>query len=136
MKTCSRDTCVACTVRPGAQPKSHTRRRHRDCGVLLLLLMWVQMAVAADRPPNVIIILTDDQGYNDLGCYGSPLIKTPRIDQMAAQGMRFTDFYSPAPVCTPTRAGLLTGSYPQRIGMCLFPNERPNGDTGHVLFTN
>jgi arylsulfatase A len=101
----------------------------------LMILVWVQITLAADRPPNVIIILTDDQGYNDLGCYGSPQIRTPRIDQMAAQGMRFTDFYSPAPVCTPTRAGLLTGCYPQRISMCIFPQERPNGDQGHVLFT-
>jgi len=92
-------------------------------------------ATAAEgRPPNVIIILTDDQGYNDLGCYGSPLIKTPRIDRMAAQGMRFTDFYTPAPVCTPTRAGLLTGCYPQRVSMVQFADERPNGTVGHVLF--
>ena len=101
---------------------------------LLTLFLLTHVAVAADRPPNVIIILTDDQGYNDLGCYGSSTIKTPRIDRMAAEGMRFTDFYSPAPVCTPTRAGLLTGCYPQRISMCLFPEERPNGATGHVLF--
>ncbi|MBA2707656.1 MAG: sulfatase, partial [Gemmatimonadaceae bacterium] len=103
-------------------------------GLAAWLTIPASPTFAADRPPNVIIILTDDQGYNDLGCYGSTLIKTPRIDQMAAQGMRFTDFYSPAPVCTPTRAGLLTGCYPQRISMCLFPEERPNGSLGHVLF--
>src|SRR5215213_7211458 len=86
--------------------------------------------VAADtpssaRPPNVIIILADDQGYNDLGCFGSPRIKTPRLDRMAAEGMRFTDFYAPAPVCTPTRAGLLTGCHPQRLSLGLIPKEKP-----------
>jgi arylsulfatase A-like enzyme len=74
------------------------------------------VARAADRPPNVIIILADDQGYNDVGCYGSPLIKTPRLDRMARAGTRFTDWYAPAPVCSPTRAGLLTGCYPSVWG--------------------
>src|SRR5436190_1364414 len=71
--------------------------------------------------PNVVLILTDDQGYADLGCYGSPRIKTPRIDKMAAEGMRFTDFYAAASVCTPSRAAMLTGCYPQRVGMGEFP---------------
>jgi len=77
------------------------------------------------RKPNFVVIFTDDQGYQDLGCYGSPDIKTPRTDQMAAEGMRFTDFYVAAPVCTPSRAALLTGSYPARNGMAggvLHPN--------------
>jgi arylsulfatase A-like enzyme len=73
--------------------------------------------------PNVIILLADDQGYQDLGCYGSPAIKTPRIDRMAAEGLRFTDFYVVAPVCTPSRAGLLTGCYPPRVGMGEVPPE-------------
>ena len=67
-------------------------------------------------PPNVIIIMADDQGYQDLGCFGSPKIKTPHIDRMAKEGMRFTDFYSGAPVCTPSRAALLTGCYAKRVG--------------------
>lgn len=66
--------------------------------------------------PNFIIIYTDDQGYNDLGCFGSPLINTPNIDRMASEGMKFTDFYAPSCVCSPSRAGLLTGCHPQRIG--------------------
>jgi arylsulfatase A len=76
------------------------------------------------RKPNVIIIFTDDQGYQDLGCFGSPNIKTPNIDRMAEEGMRFTDFYSGASVCTPSRAALLTGCYPERVGNLgvLFPN--------------
>ena len=87
----------------------------------LLLLFFATFASAAERPPNVVLILTDDQGYADLGCYGSFKIKTPRIDQMAAEGVRFTDFYASANVCTPSRAGLLTGCYPQRIGMGEIP---------------
>ncbi|MCX7012750.1 MAG: sulfatase [Candidatus Sumerlaeota bacterium] len=72
---------------------------------------------AAARLPNFIVILTDDQGYQDLGCFGSPAIKTPRIDQMAREGMRFTDFYVACPTCTGSRAALLTGCYPQRVGL-------------------
>jgi arylsulfatase A-like enzyme/acetyl esterase/lipase len=78
-------------------------------------------------PPNVIVIYADDLGYGDLGCYGSPTIRTPNLDRLAAEGMRFTDFYSAAEVCTPSRAALLTGRYPVRSGMAggrrvLFPN--------------
>ncbi|MFP4416176.1 MAG: sulfatase [Chitinivibrionales bacterium] len=66
--------------------------------------------------PNFIIIFTDDQGYGDLGCFGSADMHTPNIDRMAAQGMKMTDFYSASPVCTPSRAALLTGNYPLRAG--------------------
>ena len=65
--------------------------------------------------PNFIFILTDDQGYNDLGCYGSETIRTPRIDRMAAEGLKMTSFYA-QPVCGPSRGALLTGRYPMRIG--------------------
>lgn len=68
--------------------------------------------------PNIIIILADDLGWGDLSCYGHPSIRTPSLDRMAAEGMRFTDFYSAAEVCTPSRAALLTGRYPIRSGMC------------------
>src|SRR6478672_989379 len=68
--------------------------------------------------PNVVILLCDDLGYGDLGCYGHPSIRTPNLDRLAAEGMRFTDFYSAAEVCTPSRAALLTGRYPIRSGMC------------------
>lgn len=89
-------------------------------------------ASAAAKKPNFIIIFTDDQGYADVGCFGAKLIKTPRLDRMAQEGVRFTDFYSAAPVCTPSRAALMTGCYPPRISMGLFPVE--NGQGGGVLF--
>lgn len=72
---------------------------------------------AEEKKPNFIIILTDDQGYGDLSCYGGKHIDTPRIDQMAREGARLTSFYVAAPVCTPSRAGLMTGCYPTRINM-------------------
>jgi arylsulfatase A-like enzyme len=74
-----------------------------------------QLRAAEDRP-NFIVILTDDQGYGDLGCFGSTAIETPRIDQMASEGMKLTSFYT-QPVCGPARAALMTGSYPTRAMM-------------------
>lgn len=78
---------------------------------------------SASRPPNFVVIYCDDLGYGDLGCYGSTTIKTPRLDAMAAEGVRFTDFYTTVPVCSPSRAGLMTGRYPIRMGFnrVLFP---------------
>ncbi|MCH2388865.1 MAG: sulfatase-like hydrolase/transferase, partial [Opitutales bacterium] len=67
--------------------------------------------------PNIVFIFIDDQGYYDLSCYGASEINTPRIDAMAKEGIRFTDYYAAAPICSPSRAGLLTGCYPRRIGM-------------------
>jgi arylsulfatase A len=69
------------------------------------------------RPPNFVIIFIDDMGYADVGCFGAEGYETPNIDRMAAEGTRFTDFYAAAPVCTPSRAALMTGCYPQRVGL-------------------
>lgn len=67
--------------------------------------------------PNFVVVLCDNLGYGDVGCYGSKLHRTPNIDRMAAEGMRFTDFYSTSGVCTPSRASLMTGCYPRRVNM-------------------
>ncbi len=84
----------------------------------LLALATFPAAQAAPAQPNFVILFADDLGYGDLGCYGHPSIRTPNLDRMAAEGIRFTDFYSAAEVCTPSRAALLTGRYPIRSGMC------------------
>ncbi len=71
-------------------------------------------AFADEPPPNFVVIFTDDQGYADVGCFGSPDIRTPRLDAMAAEGMKFTSFYA-QPICGPSRAALMTGCYPMRV---------------------
>jgi arylsulfatase A-like enzyme len=93
-------------------------------GLLALICLAPTVAQAADSP-NIIVIFADDQGYQDLGVFGSPNIKTPNVDRMAKEGMRFTDFYSAASVCTPSRAALMTGCYPERVGRLgvLFPRD-------------
>tara|TARA_B100001778_G_scaffold265822_1_gene226839 strand:- start:1303 stop:2613 length:1311 start_codon:yes stop_codon:yes gene_type:complete len=81
---------------------------------------------SGQQRPNVVLILSDDLGYHDLGCYGHPKIKTPVIDQLAQEGVRLTSFYSGATVCTPSRMALLTGSYPVRYGWS-------KGVVGHIM---
>ena len=71
---------------------------------------------SGDRP-NILIVLCDDLGYGDLSCYGHPHIKTPNLDKLAVEGMRLTDCYAAAPVCSPARAGMLTGRTPYRCGI-------------------
>ncbi len=80
------------------------------------LLIALSPLLGADRP-NVVIIYADDLGYGDLGCFGATDIKTPHVDRIAREGIRFTDFYSASAVCTPSRAALLTGRMPQRMGV-------------------
>jgi arylsulfatase A len=86
------------------------------------------------RPPNIIVILADDQGYGDLGSYGHPTIRTPNIDRLAAEGQRWTSFYA-APVCTPSRAQLLTGRLAIRTGLAagvLFPDSTGGLQPGEI----
>ncbi len=85
---------------------------------LALILSIASSAFAATGArPNIVFILADDMGYGDLGCMGAPDIKTPNIDRLAAEGVKFTDFYANAPVCTPTRCGFVTGRWQQRVGL-------------------
>jgi len=84
--------------------------------VCLLALLLAQAATAQgpDSRPNIILILTDDMGFGDIGCYGGKFAPTPNLDRMAAEGTRFTQYYSASPICSPSRTGILTGMYPAR----------------------
>lgn len=115
-----------------------SKTRSRVVRVLLPLFAACVLLLAApraaraqnSRPPNIVLIFCDDLGYADLGCFGAEKIKTPRIDRMAREGVRLTSFLVAAPVCTPSRAGLLTGRYPIRTGLnrVLFPYSRDGID--------
>ncbi|HEX4125736.1 MAG TPA: sulfatase, partial [Tepidisphaeraceae bacterium] len=85
-------------------------------------------------PPNILFILLDDLGWKDLGCYGSPFYQTPHLDTLADQGMRFTDAYAACPVCSPTRASILTGQYPARVGITNWIPGNPHGKLLGVPF--
>jgi arylsulfatase A-like enzyme len=105
-------------------------RRAAWLWVAVWLIAWPAVArqAASAAPPNVVLIVTDDLGYGDVGVYGAPDAKTPNIDRLAREGVRLTDFYANGPTCTPTRAALISGRYQQR-----FELERPLGtgiDTG------
>lgn len=90
--------------------------------ITCLLSVCLAQSLAAAEKPNFVVIFTDDQGYGDLSCFGGKHVSTPRIDQMAAEGSRLTSFYVAAPVCTPSRAALMTGCYPKRIDMATGSN--------------
>ncbi len=94
--------------------------------IALCLLASLAFAQGVQHPPNFVIIFCDDLGYGDLGSFGNPTIRTPHLDRMAAEGQRWTSFYSADSVCTPSRAALLTGRLPIRTGMF--------SDTRRVLF--
>src|SRR5262245_56653906 len=100
----------------------------------LLALVLPAAASQAERPPNIVILFADDLGYGDLSCYGSPTIRTPNLDRLAAEGTRLTQFYACAPNCTPSRGGLLTGRYPIRTGLVrvLFPKDKVGIDAEEI----
>lgn len=103
---------------------------------LLLLILWfglVAVSQAEQQQPNVIIVLADDLGWSDLGCYGSDFHETPFLDSFSQTAVRFTNAYAPAPVCTPTRAGLLTGKSPIRLGMTIWSEGSLKGPTDRRL---
>ncbi|TWU38285.1 sulfatase family protein [Novipirellula artificiosorum] len=116
--------------------------RHSSAGKMIWLLALASLihvssleAATAEtvkqKPPrlNIVFIFVDDQGYYDLGCYGATEVETPRIDTLAQNGVRFTDYYAAAPICSPSRTGLLTGCYPRRTGNEVWVH-RPDSGTG------
>lgn len=96
--------------------------------ILIISQSCTSVKSETDASPNIIIIFADDLGYGDLSCYGHPTIITPQLDKLAYEGQKWTNFYVAASVCTPSRAGLMTGRYPIRSGMC--------SDKSRVLFPN
>jgi arylsulfatase A-like enzyme len=103
--------------------RKHVMTKRTVCGLVVAGLLALagpapgEEPAKPDRPRNVVIILADDQGYGDLGCYGAKDFSTPNLDRMAKEGVRFTDFYVAQAVCSASRAALLTGCYPNRIGI-------------------
>jgi len=84
--------------------------------LLPFLFLLAARSLHSQDKPNIVLILADDLGYGDISCYGSEDIKTPYLDKIASEGVRFTHFYANAPECTPTRTALLTGRYQHRVG--------------------
>ena len=106
--------------------------------LLLSLISFKDLPSENDRKPNIIIIFTDDQGYEDVGCFGSPDIKTPNLDKMAQNGVKLTDFYAAQAVCSASRAALLTGCYPNRIGIhgAFFPNSKKGLNVSEITIAD
>jgi arylsulfatase A-like enzyme len=115
-----------------AHPRLHGRLSLARPLAALGAIVLLPLAAASVQPrPNIILIVADDLGYGDPGCYGGKIIPTPHVDRLAAGGVRFTDGYVTAPVCAPSRVGLLTGVYQQRLGVHWNPDVFP-GALGHV----
>src|SRR3954464_5955482 len=111
-------------------PRKVTRREFLGTAVATTAVAGAGgAAAAAATPPNVLFILADDLGYGDLSCYGRPDYQTPVLDAFAKQGIRFTDNYAAAPVCTPTRCAYITGRYPQRLKVGLEEPLKPSSPT-------
>lgn len=112
----------------------------RASAIAAALLAWNGLVLGAGNAstaerglPNIVLILADDLGWADLGCYGADLHETPHLDRLAAQGVRFTQAYAPAPVCSPTRAALLTGKAPARLRITVWAEGSLKGPTNRLL---
>lgn len=101
--------------------------------LLLIQLLLTPQCLMAQSRPNVVLVLADDLGWSDLGCYGADLMETPNLDRLAAQSMRFTHAYAPAPVCTPTRASIMTGKHPARLQMTIWSEGSLKGPQDRLL---
>ena len=104
-------------TRHGSAGRGARRARATRLRSIAALAAGLAAAASAASRPNFVVIVADDLGYGDLGCYGNAEIRTPSIDRMAAEGVRLTEFYTPAPTCSPARAALLTGRHPLRTGV-------------------
>ena len=103
--------------------------------IILILLITTVVCQGGDaagdtvnKPPNIVFFLVDDLGWSDVGCFGSSFYDTPNIDQLAAEGVRFTDGYATCHVCSPSRASILTGKYPARTNLTEWLGGRPERD--------
>src|SRR5436190_22487490 len=102
---------------------------------LLCLIFFLCASTEAAERPSIVLILTDDMGYGDVGCYGGKFVPTPNIDQLAKEGTKFTQFYVASPICSPSRTGFLTGMYPARWKIHSFLQTRAgNRDVGQADF--
>ena len=130
-KRLARDERIENSRQPSDRTNRQTARRKPKLRSIFVCVSVAFLAAfangeirAADPLPNFIVVFCDDLGYGDLGCYGSTKNRTPNIDRMATEGVRFTSFYSSSPVCTPSRSSLMTGCYARRVGM-------HEAETGH-----
>src|SRR5690242_5155027 len=114
----------------------HRPSAHISAAILLLAAICTLTSAAradAPKPPNVVLIVIDDFGWADSGCYGSKFYRTPHIDRLASGGMRFTAAYAACPVCSPTRAALMTGKSPARLHLTTFLPGRPDCPSQKLL---
>ncbi len=105
--------------------------------VLVLGLLAHNVTAVGQEPPNIIVILTDDMGFSDIGAFGGDFVPTPQLDRLAAEGTRFTQYYSASPICSPSRTGLLTGMFPAEWNFTTFLNDRrSNGRAEQANYLN